>query len=74
MDRRLPGLVRALEESIADSLIQAKERGFDTIELKRENGKVTAKMHRSQHHIIPNPRSGSGGAVAPAVGSAATIF
>ena len=52
-------LVRALEESIADSLIQAKERGFDTIELKRENGKVTAKMHRSQHHIIPNPRSGS---------------
>ena len=46
-------LVRALEESIADSLIQAKERGYDTIELKREDGKVKAKMHRSNPPAAP---------------------
>ena len=46
-------LVRALEESIADSLIQAKERGYDTIELKREDGKVKAKMHRSTPPAAP---------------------
>ena len=49
-------LVRALEESIADSLIQAKERGYDTIELKREDGKVKASMRRSN----PAPSGGQG--------------
>ena len=47
---------RALEESIADSLIQAKERGYDTIELKREDGKVKASMRRSN----PAPSGGQG--------------
>lgn len=54
-------LVRVLEESIADSLIQAKQQGYDTIELRLENGKVAAKLLRHslpqsaqpRHHIIP---------------------
>lgn len=53
-------LVRVLEESIADSLIQAKQQGYDTIELRLENGKVAAKLLRRsepkpapKHHIIP---------------------
>jgi len=36
-------LVRAVEESIADSLIQAKQNGFNAISLKSEDGKVRAK-------------------------------
>ena len=40
-------VVRALEESIADALIQAKERGFNTLELRIEDGKVKAKAHRT---------------------------
>ena len=39
-------LVRALEESIADSLIQARERDYDTIELRLEDGKVRARVSR----------------------------
>ena len=38
--------VRALEESIADSLIQARERDYDTIELRLEDGKVRARVSR----------------------------
>lgn len=41
-------LVRALEESMADSLIQAKEQGYDTIELRSEDGKVRARVHRER--------------------------
>lgn len=41
-------LVRAVEESIADSLIQAKQSGFDAIELKSENGKVRARAVRKK--------------------------
>lgn len=51
-------IVRALEESIADSLIQARQRGFDAVELRQsENGNVTAvgrsllgRGSSSQHH------------------------
>lgn len=58
-------LVRALEESIANSLISAKEQGFDTIELRLEEGKIRAKMGRNneidiavpKHHIIPERKT-----------------
>lgn len=36
-------VVRALEESIADSLIKAKQLGYRTIELRIEEGKVKAR-------------------------------
>ncbi|WP_374665496.1 AAA family ATPase [Ramlibacter sp.] len=36
-------VVRALEESIADSLIKAKQLGYRTIELRMEDGKVKAR-------------------------------
>jgi ATP-dependent Clp protease ATP-binding subunit ClpA len=36
-------LVRAVEESIADSLIQARQSGCDAITLRSENGQVRAK-------------------------------
>jgi ATP-dependent Clp protease ATP-binding subunit ClpA len=39
-------LVRALEETIADSLIQAKQRGYDAIELLHEGGRVQARPVR----------------------------
>ena len=40
-------LVRAMEESISDSLIKAKQQGFDAIELVIENDKVSAKVRKS---------------------------
>lgn len=39
-------LVRAIEETIADSLIQAKQQGFKAIELSSEDGKVSARAVR----------------------------
>jgi ATP-dependent Clp protease ATP-binding subunit ClpA len=36
-------LIRALEDSIADSLIEAKQRGAAAVELVVENGKVVAR-------------------------------
>lgn len=45
-------LVRALEESIADSLIHAKEQGYNTIELRSEAGKIQA---RTYHDSTPPP-------------------
>lgn len=63
-------LVRALEESIADSLIQAKQRGYDTIELYLENGQTRARALRSSQGTVtqqsvsssakPEPRLYSG--------------
>jgi ATP-dependent Clp protease ATP-binding subunit ClpA len=41
-------LVRAMEESISDSLIQAKQQGFEAIELVNENGKVSARAKRKE--------------------------
>lgn len=39
-------LVRAIEESMAESLIQAKQRGFQAIELRNVDGKVTVRAVR----------------------------
>ena len=39
-------LVRAIEESIADSLIQAKQQGYDAIQLINKDGKVSARAVR----------------------------
>jgi ATP-dependent Clp protease ATP-binding subunit ClpA len=39
-------IVRTLEESIADSLIQARQKGYDTIELRLQDGKVSARASR----------------------------
>jgi ATP-dependent Clp protease ATP-binding subunit ClpA len=36
-------IVRSLEESIADSLISARQAGYDTIELRLQDGKVKAR-------------------------------
>jgi ATP-dependent Clp protease ATP-binding subunit ClpA len=36
-------IVRSLEESIADSLISARQAGYDTIELRLQDGKVSAR-------------------------------
>jgi ATP-dependent Clp protease ATP-binding subunit ClpA len=36
-------IVRSLEESIADSLIGARQAGYDTIELRLQDGKVKAR-------------------------------
>ena len=36
-------LVRAIEETIADSLIQAKQKGFRAIELTNEDGRIRAR-------------------------------
>lgn len=50
--RRLGGsassrdVVRALEESIADTLIQARQRGYTVIELRIEDGRVKARASR----------------------------
>lgn len=41
-------LVRAVEESIADSLIQAKQSGYDAISLSSEDGKVRAQAVMQQ--------------------------
>lgn len=41
-------LVRAIEESIADSLIQAKQQGFNAIELRHDEGRVRARAVRRQ--------------------------
>lgn len=43
-------LVRAVEESIADSLIHAKQSGFEAIALSSENGKVRAKAMRRKNN------------------------
>ena len=43
-------LVRAVEESIADSLIHAKQSGFDAITLSSEDGKVCAKAVRRKNN------------------------
>jgi ATP-dependent Clp protease ATP-binding subunit ClpA len=48
-------VVRALEESIADSLIKARQLGYQTIELRIEDGTVRAKAWR-------NPAEGGGAA------------
>jgi ATP-dependent Clp protease ATP-binding subunit ClpA len=39
-------IVRAIEEQLADSLIEAKRRGFTQVELKNEGGRVTARATR----------------------------
>lgn len=39
-------LVRAIEETIADSLIQAKQQGFKAIELRNDDGKISARAVR----------------------------
>ena len=39
-------LVRAIEETIADSLIQAKQKGFRAIELSNDDGKIRARAVR----------------------------
>jgi ATP-dependent Clp protease ATP-binding subunit ClpA len=39
-------IVRAMEESIADSLIKARQAGFTTIELRIQDGRVTARATR----------------------------
>jgi ATP-dependent Clp protease ATP-binding subunit ClpA len=39
-------IVRAMEEAIADSLIQARQAGFDMIELRAVDGRVTARALR----------------------------
>ena len=39
-------IVRSLEESIADSLIGARQAGYDTIELRMEEGKVKARAFK----------------------------
>lgn len=39
-------IVRSLEESIADSLISARQSGYDTIELRREDGRVKARAFK----------------------------
>jgi ATP-dependent Clp protease ATP-binding subunit ClpA len=46
-------LVRAMEEAISDSLIQAKQKGFDAIELAIDNGKVTALARRQDSRGSP---------------------
>lgn len=46
-------VVRALEESIADSLIKAKQLGYQTIELRIENGEVRAKAWRKAGGAAP---------------------
>lgn len=40
-------LVRVLEESIADTLINAREHDLDTIELRMEQGRVKARLSRT---------------------------
>lgn len=50
-------VVRALEESIADSLIKAKQAGFKTIELRIEDGKIRARAWRA-----PNAQGSTGAA------------
>ncbi len=47
-------LVRAVEESIADSLIQAKQSGFDAISLSSEDGKVRAQAVRQHKNAATN--------------------
>ena len=54
-------LVRALEETVADTLIQVKQQGYESIELYRdENGKVRARAFRfpssSRHGTSPERR------------------
>jgi hypothetical protein len=41
--------MRAMEEAISDSLIQAKQKGFNAIELTSQDGKVTAHARRGDH-------------------------
>ena len=41
-------IVRALEESIADSLIQARQQGFDSIQLLLVDGHVTARATKAR--------------------------
>ena len=49
-------LVRALEETVADTLIQVKQQGYESIELCRdENGKVRARAFR----FPSSPRHGT---------------
>jgi ATP-dependent Clp protease ATP-binding subunit ClpA len=40
-------VVRALEESIADSLIKARQMGYHIIELRMQDGKVMARASRA---------------------------
>ncbi|HNJ76686.1 MAG TPA: AAA family ATPase [Azospira sp.] len=47
-------LVRAVEESIADSLIQAKQSGYDAISLSSEDGKVRAQAVKQQKNAATN--------------------
>lgn len=46
-------LVRAVEESIADSLIHARQAGYDSIALHSENGVVRAKAVRRRNDEDP---------------------
>lgn len=42
-------LLRAIEESISDSLINARQRGFNAIELRLDDGKVVARATKSDN-------------------------
>jgi ATP-dependent Clp protease ATP-binding subunit ClpA len=46
-------LTRAVEEAIADSLIQARQQGFDAIELRIEDERVVARAIRRKNESDP---------------------
>ena len=41
-------IVRALEEAIADSLIQARQKGYDAIQLLSVDGRVSARAIKTR--------------------------
>jgi ATP-dependent Clp protease ATP-binding subunit ClpA len=49
-------VVRALEESIADSLIKARQLGYKVIELRSEDGQVRAKVSRGPAEDTQSPQ------------------
>lgn len=44
-------IVRSIEESIADSLIQARQKGFKIVSLYNEEGRVRAKIFRRNDQV-----------------------
>lgn len=50
-------VVRALEESIADSLIKARQLGYNTIQLRIEEGKVVARASRPRDDAGAAPKA-----------------
>jgi ATP-dependent Clp protease ATP-binding subunit ClpA len=47
-------VVRAIEEAVADSLIQARQQGFTTISLTLDGGRVTARASRASNDGADN--------------------